>query len=148
MRWADDRQSNGVHVHDASRDIEVHVLHLTRSVDVELRDRAGDLWAVVVDGGHVLNASGGTEHEPLPSSRDDAFLARTRFPLDDAIALAEAFIGIHTKYQQPTAGADIKPLAAATLHVDTGVGGGPPRRGRRMNGFPVRREDEAKGREA
>ena len=72
---------------------------LTRSVDVELRDRAGGLWAVVVDGGHVLNAAGGTEHEPLPSSRDDAFLARTRFPLDGALALAEAFIGLHAKYQ-------------------------------------------------
>ena len=38
----------------------------------------GTKWAVV-DHGLVLNKSGEWEYEPIPSSRDDEFLARCRF---------------------------------------------------------------------
>lgn len=72
---------------------------LIHSVDVEMRGRQGDArWAVVVDGGCVLNADGETEHEPLPSGRDDAFLARTRFALADALLEARKFIRRHEEY--------------------------------------------------
>ncbi len=43
-----------------------------------------DVWAIR-RGGYVLNRDGQWEHEPLPSSRDDAFLARCRYPLADAL---------------------------------------------------------------
>jgi hypothetical protein len=36
------------------------------------------LWSVS-DGFHVLNKKGDWEYEPIPSSRDDAFIARTRW---------------------------------------------------------------------
>jgi hypothetical protein len=34
-------------------------------------------------------ASGEREYEPSPSNREDDFIARTRFPLDEALAVAE-----------------------------------------------------------
>lgn len=37
------------------------------------------LWKVVNGTGGVLNKAGEWEYEPMPSSRDDAFLARCRF---------------------------------------------------------------------
>jgi len=50
------------------------------------------LWAVR-HGGHVLATDGRWEHEPLPSSRTPAFLARCRFPtLSAAWTAAKAAI--------------------------------------------------------
>lgn len=43
-----------------------------------------DTWAVRKLG-YCLNSEGGWEFEPLPSSRDDAFLARTRWQLAEAL---------------------------------------------------------------
>jgi hypothetical protein len=51
--------------------------------------RGGDKWAVV-HGGFVLNSEDEFEYEPLPSSRDEAFLARTRFRFDEAVERARA----------------------------------------------------------
>ena len=47
-----------------------------------------DLWAVR-HGADVLNVDGEWEYEPMPSSRDDAFLARCRF-LSSGAAIAAA----------------------------------------------------------
>lgn len=47
-----------------------------------------DAYAVCILGG-VVNRDGDLEYEPLPSSRDDAFIARCRFPRDTAVAIAE-----------------------------------------------------------
>lgn len=49
--------------------------------------RGLDKWAVC-NGGNVLNKSGEWEYEPLPSSRDDAFMERTRFKSPDEAILA------------------------------------------------------------
>lgn len=46
-----------------------------------------DRWAVL-HGGSCLSADGSWEHEPRPSSRNDDFLHRFRFPLDQALRLA------------------------------------------------------------
>jgi len=59
-------------------------------VTVELvRGMDADRWAVRRMGRAVLNVDGQWEHEPLPSSRSDEFLARTRFDLETAWAMAE-----------------------------------------------------------
>lgn len=65
------------------------------SVNVELRCKAGegphapphDWWAVTFMG-RTLNRDGEWEFEPQPSSREDDYLARNRFTLDEALTLA------------------------------------------------------------
>ena len=49
----------------------------------------GDGNWCVKDMFQCYRADGEREHEPIPSSRDDAFIARTRFPLDEALELAK-----------------------------------------------------------
>ena len=56
-------------------------------IAVELRSEGK--WAVVSDGRSVLNSDMEWEFEPMPSHRDDAFIARTRFDLDTAWLLAQ-----------------------------------------------------------
>lgn len=58
------------------------------TVELTFHDRenpANDKWAVRKRIGRCLNNKGGWEYEPMPSSRKDNFLARTRFSLDEAI---------------------------------------------------------------
>lgn len=85
---------------------------LTRSVDIELRDRGAGLWAVVADGCGVLNADGDIEHEPSPSHRDGGFLSRTRFPLGDAIRRARDFALSHEVHRPPECGCASRANAA------------------------------------
>lgn len=59
------------------------------SHDVAVVQRGENEWAVF-DGCCVLNRSGEWEHEPLPSSRQDDFIARTRFSFEEAFRLGEA----------------------------------------------------------
>ncbi|MDO4254358.1 MAG: hypothetical protein Q4C81_04310 [Kocuria sp.] len=54
-------------------------------------DTGADRWAVV-HAGACLSADGTWEHEPRPSSRDEEFLRRFRFSLDDALRLAAAAV--------------------------------------------------------
>ncbi len=51
------------------------------------------LWKVVDGKGNCLNKSGEWEWEPMPSSRDDEFLSRCRFPTADAAINAVRGIG-------------------------------------------------------
>lgn len=51
----------------------------------------GDLWAVKLRS-QVYSTADEWEHEPLPSSRDDDFKERTRFPLAEAIRLAQRLL--------------------------------------------------------
>lgn len=53
-------------------------------------------WAAKLNG-RCLNKSGGWEWEPMPSSRDDEFLARCRF--DTA---AEAIAAVHASMKEKT----------------------------------------------
>lgn len=59
-----------------------------RGSRIEVCWRGPDRWAIC-DGTSVLNDNGDWEHEPLPSSRSDDFLERTRFPFEEAMILAE-----------------------------------------------------------
>ena len=78
------------------------LLEAIRSASVFLVDQDSDLrverrgaaaWAVC-EGASVVNRDGGRELEPMPSSRDDDFIARTRFPLAEALRIARARAGV------------------------------------------------------
>ncbi len=68
-------------------------------ISVELTCRAGegphrppgDTWAVR-KGGWCLNDNYEWEFEPIPSSRDEAFYARTRWPLEEALERAREIV--------------------------------------------------------
>jgi hypothetical protein len=60
--------------------------------------RGPALWKVT-QGGNCLTKDGHWEYEPLPSSRDDAFLARCRFETADA-AIAAALTVSSTDARQ------------------------------------------------
>lgn len=49
-----------------------------------------DWWAIKRGESRALNSDGEWEFEPLPSSRSDEYLARTRFTLADALRRAQA----------------------------------------------------------
>lgn len=77
------------------------LLEAIRSASVFLVDQDSDLrverrgaaaWAVC-EGASVVNRDGGRELEPMPSSRDDDLIARTRFPLAEALRIARARAG-------------------------------------------------------
>jgi hypothetical protein len=55
---------------------------------VFIEARASDRWTVLRPGGGcALNRNLLWEHEPIPSNRTDDFRWRTRFTLDEALAL-------------------------------------------------------------
>lgn len=62
--------------------------------DPENRFGTNRYWVVSVHGSNVLNKDCELEHEPLPSSRDEAFISRTRFSLEEAEALVERFLKV------------------------------------------------------
>ncbi len=64
-------------------------VHSESHLEICVERRGNALWAVT-HAGECLTADGDWWYEPLPSNRDEAFLAATRFPLDKAWALAEA----------------------------------------------------------
>jgi hypothetical protein len=66
---------------------------INREQEIWVARREADAWAVC-EGASVVNRSGGREHEPMPSSRDEAFIARTRFPLAEALRIARARAGV------------------------------------------------------
>jgi hypothetical protein len=55
--------------------------------DLVVEERGG-LWAVS-NGGVCLDRGGKEEYEPSPSNRDESFLARFRFPLEEALEIAK-----------------------------------------------------------
>lgn len=59
---------------------------------VESRGRTG--WAVTEGSRACFNTDGEWEYEPMPSNRDDDFIARTRFTLDEALKIAESVVTI------------------------------------------------------
>ena len=58
-----------------------------------IQKRGANQWAIT-DDCSVLNANGRWEFEPHPSNRDEEFIARTRFTLDEALEHAEAYIAL------------------------------------------------------
>jgi hypothetical protein len=65
---------------------DVNARHFT--LNVEYRGRG--LWCVT-DGHFCLGKGGDWDYEPLPSSRDDAWLETHRFDLETALELAKGF---------------------------------------------------------
>lgn len=64
----------------------------SKTADIERRDQrdATQLWAVK-DGSCCLAKDGEWEYEPLPSSRDEEFIARCRYATkEEALAALEA----------------------------------------------------------
>jgi hypothetical protein len=47
--------------------------------ELKVERRGEDAWAII-DSNYALNRNGEWEYEPLPSSRDDEFILRTRWP--------------------------------------------------------------------
>jgi hypothetical protein len=60
------------------------------SWEIALERRERDQWAIV-RGTRTRSHAGEWEHEPSPSHRDDAYLARCRWTLADAWAWCEAY---------------------------------------------------------
>ena len=58
------------------------------TLKVELTDDKQGLWAIR-DGGGCYNRRGVRGYEPQPSSRTDRWIKSHRFPLDEAIRIAE-----------------------------------------------------------
>ena len=69
------------------------VFLIDQDSDLRVERRGANAWAVR-EGASVVNRDGGREHEPMPSSRDEAFIARTRFPLAEALRIARARAGV------------------------------------------------------
>jgi hypothetical protein len=60
---------------------------INKERDLRVERRGPEAWAVR-EGASVVNRNGGREQELMPSSRDDAFIARTRFGLAEALRVA------------------------------------------------------------
>lgn len=63
------------------------VFLIDQDSDLRVERRGENAWAVC-EGASVVNRVGGREHEPMPASCDEAFIARTRFPLAEALKIA------------------------------------------------------------
>lgn len=59
--------------------------------DVIIDWRSDDRWAIC-SGGFCYSREGDFEIEPMPSNRTDEFLARCRYTLAEALALADSAI--------------------------------------------------------
>jgi hypothetical protein len=57
--------------------------------EIRVERRGPEAWAVR-EMASVVNRDGTREPEPMPSSRDENFIARTRFPLAEALRVARA----------------------------------------------------------
>lgn len=57
--------------------------------DLIISSRGHGKWAVKDRFSNVMNAAREWEYEPMPSSRTHEFIARTRFSLEEAFALAQ-----------------------------------------------------------
>lgn len=66
---------------------ELPIPGLFLGVEITCTDTEENLWAIRFMG-RRLNKDGQWEHESMPSSRSDAFLARTRWPREEALKLA------------------------------------------------------------
>jgi hypothetical protein len=67
------------------------VKYMVAKTDIHVEWRGGDNWAVTRTG-DCLNKDGEWEWEPSPSNRDDAFLVRCRFNIDDALRMVAGIV--------------------------------------------------------
>jgi len=59
--------------------------------EIRVERRGPDAWTVR-EMASVVNRDAEREHEPMPSGRDESFIARTRFTLAEALSVARARI--------------------------------------------------------
>lgn len=64
---------------------------IDRDLDLRIERRGADVWAVCMGAG-VVNRDLNRELEPTPSSRDKAFIERTRFSLKDALRISREWL--------------------------------------------------------
>lgn len=64
---------------------------IDRDLDLRIERRGADVWAVCMGAG-VVNRDLNRELEPTPSSRDEAFIERTRFSLKDALRISREWL--------------------------------------------------------
>lgn len=64
---------------------------IDRDLDLRIERRGADVWAVCMGAG-VVNRDLSRELEPTPSSRDEAFIERTRFSLKDALRISREWL--------------------------------------------------------
>jgi len=57
-------------------------------------DNSPSYWAIVSRGGLVYNRDMELEYESSPSNRDDEFIKRTRFTLEEAVDLVGKIAGV------------------------------------------------------
>ena len=74
---------------EALQRMAAHASAFRQDGGITIEKRGLGKWAIVRDG-FVLNRAYTWEWEPLPSGRDEDFIARTRFDLDDAFARSSA----------------------------------------------------------
>ncbi|EPX76795.1 hypothetical protein [Salipiger mucosus] len=60
--------------------------------DLFIEARGDDAWAVTYLGRSVVNRALEREFEPIPPDRSEAFKARTRFSLLEAVDVAQRFL--------------------------------------------------------
>jgi len=64
---------------------------ISDDISINSRSRRGDnIWAIMDITGSRYNRNHKWEHEPLPSSRDDEFIARTTYTLQDAFRIVDS----------------------------------------------------------
>lgn len=69
---------------------------LDRDSHMMLKRRGPDSWCIT-NGSSVLNTDFEMEWEPSPSNRDDDFILRTRFPLDEAFRQWNRFCAVRNE---------------------------------------------------
>ena len=68
--------------------------------ELRIAFRGGNAWAIICHG-NVLNHDNEWEYEPFPSSRDEEFFARCRWPTArDAIAFAQQHMATYPSGQK------------------------------------------------
>ncbi|MEG6506728.1 hypothetical protein [Nitratidesulfovibrio sp. 1201_IL3209] len=70
--------------------------------------RADGMWSVGAAGRMVLSRDGRFEYELHPSDRDEAFLARTRYTLDEALDVALALVEREAKECKACCGSGVR----------------------------------------
>lgn len=60
--------------------------------DIAVERRGDGVWAVTTSTRSCVNTYLEREFEPMPSWRDEDFIARTRFNFEDAFALADRYL--------------------------------------------------------
>lgn len=76
---------------DDLRDLLARALSFRFDDRISIAYRGSTGWAATT-GSATINTDLEAEYEPMPSGRDDEYIARTRFSLEGAFAIAHAYV--------------------------------------------------------